>query len=74
MVVNLESNTTEDCDQYELQRSSHRQELEKHPGKGPNLLLDPYKILLRFRNRKYAISTDVTKATMASALERLKCT
>ena len=30
--------------------------------KGPNLLSDPYKILLRFRNRKYAISTDITKA------------
>ena len=30
--------------------------------KGPNLLSDPYKILLRFRNRKFAISTDVTKA------------
>ena len=30
--------------------------------KGPNLLSDPYRILLRFRNRKYAISTDVTKA------------
>ena len=30
--------------------------------KGPNLLSDSYQILLRFRNRKYAISTDVTKA------------
>ena len=30
--------------------------------KGPNLLSDPYRILLRFRNRKYAISTDGTKA------------
>ena len=30
--------------------------------KGPNLLSDLYRILLRFRNRKYAISTDVTKA------------
>ena len=30
--------------------------------KGPNLLSDPYKILLRFRHRKYAISTDVSKA------------
>ena len=30
--------------------------------KGPNLLSDPYRILLRFRNRKYALSTDVTKA------------
>ena len=30
--------------------------------KGPNMLSDPFKILLRFRNRKYAISTDVTKA------------
>ena len=30
--------------------------------KGPNLLSDPYRIMLRFRNRKYAISTDVTKA------------
>ena len=26
------------------------------------MLSDPYRILLRFRNRKYAISTDVTKA------------
>jgi hypothetical protein len=30
--------------------------------KGPNMLSDPYRILLRFRNRKYAISTDVTEA------------
>ena len=30
--------------------------------KGPNMLSDPYRIMLRFRNRKYAISTDVTKA------------
>ena len=30
--------------------------------KGPNMLSDQYRILLRFRNRKYAISTDVTKA------------
>ena len=30
--------------------------------KGPNLLSDPYKILLRFRNRKHAISTEITKA------------
>ena len=30
--------------------------------KGPNMLSYPYRILLRFRNRKYAISTDVTKA------------
>jgi hypothetical protein len=30
--------------------------------KGPNMLSDPYRILLRFRNRKYAISTDVTTA------------
>ena len=30
--------------------------------KGPNLLSDPYKIMLRFRNRKFAISTDITKA------------
>ena len=32
------------------------------PAKGPNMLSDSYQILLRFRNRKYAISTDVTKA------------
>ena len=30
--------------------------------KGPNMLSDPYRIMIRFRNRKYAISTDVTKA------------
>ena len=30
--------------------------------KGPNMLSDPYRILLRFRNRKHAITTDVTKA------------
>ena len=30
--------------------------------KGPNMLSDPYRILLRFRNRKYALSTSVTKA------------
>ena len=30
--------------------------------KGPNLLSDPYEILLRFRNHIYAITTDVTKA------------
>ena len=30
--------------------------------KGPNMLSDSYQILLRFRNRKYVITTDVTKA------------
>ena len=30
--------------------------------KGPNMLSDPYRILIWFRNRKFAISTDVTKA------------
>ena len=30
--------------------------------KGPNMLSDPYRILVRFRNRKFFISTDVTKA------------
>jgi hypothetical protein len=30
--------------------------------KGPNMLSDPYRILLHFRSRKYAVSTDVTKA------------
>ena len=30
--------------------------------KGPNMLSDPYRIMVRFRNRKYTISTDVTKA------------
>ena len=30
--------------------------------KGPNMLSDPWEILLRFRNYKYALATDVTKA------------
>jgi hypothetical protein len=37
------------------------QSLNSITAKGPNMLSDPYRILLRFRNRKYAISTDVTK-------------
>ena len=30
--------------------------------KGPNMLSDPWSILLRFRNYRYALATDVTKA------------
>ena len=64
LVVNEASNSTPfrivtntSCKDPQTKKS-----LNMITAKGPNMLSDPYRILLRFRNRKYALSTDVTKA------------